>query len=118
MPVCSLLIATAGTTNAGIIDDLAGIATICDQRRSGFTLMPPTVAGIGGSVSAASFNGIEEADSVTIDPHKWLFSPYDCGAIIYQIGTRKRPTPRKVPTSIFSAMKVTGDLIRRTIRYN
>jgi len=42
----------------------------------------------GGALAAPSvrplFNGVERADSVTIDPHKWLFSPYDCGAIIYK----------------------------------
>ncbi len=41
-----------------------------------------------GALAAPSvrhfFKGIERADSITIDPHKWLFSPYDCGAIIYK----------------------------------
>ncbi len=79
------VVATGGTTNAGIIDDLAGIATICDQEKLWFHV---DAAYGGGALAADSvrhlFNGIERADSITIDPHKWLFSPYDCGAIIYK----------------------------------
>jgi L-2,4-diaminobutyrate decarboxylase len=79
------VIATGGTTNAGIIDDLAGIADICRRERLWFHV---DAAYGGGALAAGSvrhlFNGIELADSVTIDPHKWLFSPYDCGAIIYK----------------------------------
>ena len=79
------VIATAGTTNSGIIDDLAGIASVCRDNRVWFHV---DAAYGGGALAAKSvrhlFDGIERADSVTIDPHKWLFSPYDCGAIIYR----------------------------------
>lgn len=79
------VIATAGTTNAGIIDDLEAIAAICKKENLWFHV---DAAYGGGALAAPSvrhlFRGIEEADSVTIDPHKWLFSPYDCGAIIYR----------------------------------
>jgi glutamate/tyrosine decarboxylase-like PLP-dependent enzyme len=79
------VIATAGTTNAGIIDDLDGIAEICKRENLWFHV---DAAYGGGALAAPSvrhlFNGIEKADSVTIDPHKWLFSPYDCGAVIYR----------------------------------
>ncbi|MBK9215977.1 MAG: aminotransferase class V-fold PLP-dependent enzyme [Chloracidobacterium sp.] len=79
------VIATAGTTNAGIIDDLEGIGTMCRQEGIWFHVD----AAYGGGALASPklrplFKGIELADSVTIDPHKWLFSPYDCGAIIYR----------------------------------
>lgn len=79
------VVATGGTTNAGIIDDLKGIAAICEEQKIWFHVD----AAYGGGALATDtvrhlFNGIEKADSVTIDPHKWLFSPYDCGAVIYK----------------------------------
>jgi len=79
------VVATGGTTNAGIIDDLDGIATVCQQEQLWFHV---DAAYGGGALVADSvrhlFNGIEKADSITIDPHKWMFSPYDCGAVIYK----------------------------------
>lgn len=79
------VVGTGGTTNAGIIDDLAGIADVCKEEALWFHV---DAAYGGGALAAASvrhlFNGIERADSVTIDPHKWLFSPYDCGAVLYR----------------------------------
>jgi glutamate/tyrosine decarboxylase-like PLP-dependent enzyme len=79
------VVATGGTTNAGIIDDLDDIATVCQQEQLWFHV---DAAYGGGALVADSvrhlFNGIEKADSITIDPHKWMFSPYDCGAVIYK----------------------------------
>ena len=79
------VVATGGTTNAGIIDDLEGIADVCDKEN---IWMHVDAAYGGGALAVPSvrhlFNGIERADSITIDPHKWLFSPYDCGAVIYK----------------------------------
>ncbi|WP_250434086.1 pyridoxal phosphate-dependent decarboxylase family protein [Hanstruepera flava] len=79
------VVATGGTTNAGIIDDLEGIAEVCETERLWFHV---DAAYGGGALAADSvrplFKGIERADSITIDPHKWMFSPYDCGAVIYK----------------------------------
>ncbi|CAH8283718.1 glutamate/tyrosine decarboxylase-like PLP-dependent enzyme [Mariniflexile fucanivorans] len=79
------VVGTGGTTNAGIIDDLSGIGQICKTEKLWFHI---DAAYGGGALVADSvrylFNGIETADSITIDPHKWMFSPYDCGAVIYK----------------------------------
>ncbi|MGY5847417.1 pyridoxal phosphate-dependent decarboxylase family protein [Salegentibacter sp. HM20] len=79
------VVATGGTTNAGIIDDLDSIAEVCEREKLWFHV---DCAYGGGALAASSvrhlFKGIERADSITIDPHKWLFSPYDCGAVIYK----------------------------------
>lgn len=79
------VVATGGTTNAGIIDDLEGVSKVCEAEDLWFHV---DAAYGGGALVADSvrhlFKGIEKADSITIDPHKWMFSPYDCGAIIYK----------------------------------
>ena len=79
------VVATGGTTNAGIIDELDTIAEVCRKENVWFHV---DAAYGGGALAAPSvrhlFKGIEKADSITIDPHKWLFSPYDCGAVLYR----------------------------------
>jgi glutamate/tyrosine decarboxylase-like PLP-dependent enzyme len=82
--VCAV-VATAGTTNAGLVDDLAGIARVCDK----YGIWMHVDAAYGGAAllapsARARFAGIEHADSLVIDPHKWLYAPFDCAALIYR----------------------------------
>ncbi len=79
------VVATSGTTNLGIIDDLAGVAEVCDRR----DLWMHVDGAYGGAGLAAPsvrprFQGIEHADSFIVDPHKWLFAPFDCCALLYK----------------------------------
>ena len=79
------VVTTAGTTNLGIIDDLTGIGEVCRER--GVWMH---VDGAYGGAALASprsrplFEGIEMADSFIVDPHKWLFAPFDCCALLYR----------------------------------
>ncbi|MEL7155272.1 MAG: aminotransferase class V-fold PLP-dependent enzyme, partial [Actinomycetota bacterium] len=79
------VVATAGTTNLGIIDDLASIGEVC-RRRGVFFHVDAAYGGAALAVPAERprFDGIEHADSVIIDPHKWLFAPFDCCALLWR----------------------------------
>lgn len=79
------VVATAGSTNLGVIDDLGGVGRVCREAGVWFHVD----AAYGGAALAAPsvrhlFDGIEQADSLVIDPHKWLFSPFDCCALLYR----------------------------------
>lgn len=85
------VVASAGSTNAGIVDDLASLADVCtelgiwlhvDGAYGGAGLCAPSVRHL--------YDGIERADSMIVDPHKWLFAPYDCCALIYRDGAAGR----------------------------
>jgi len=80
-PFC--VIATAGTTNTGTVDDLVAISEVC--RRHDFWLHVDGAYGASAIFSDKHRNlvsGIDLADSVTIDPHKWLAVPFAAGAIL------------------------------------
>jgi glutamate/tyrosine decarboxylase-like PLP-dependent enzyme len=79
------VVASAGSTNAGMIDDLAGVADVCaelglwmhvDGAYGGAALLAPALR--------PAFDGLERADSFIVDPHKWLFAPFDACALLYR----------------------------------
>jgi len=85
------VVATAGLTNTGLIDDLAGVAEVCARRSLWFHVDAAYGgAGLAAPSIRARYAGIERADSLVIDPHKWLFAPFDCAALVYRDPTQAR----------------------------
>jgi glutamate/tyrosine decarboxylase-like PLP-dependent enzyme len=79
------VVATGGTTNLGQIDDLAGVAAVCRER--GLWMHVDGAYGLAALCAPsvrARFAGIEQADSFIVDPHKWLFAPFDSCALVYR----------------------------------
>ena len=80
-PFC--VVATAGTTNSGAIDDLEALAEIGAQHNLWLHLDGAYgAAPIFSDKHHSLIRGIERTDSVTIDPHKWLAMPFACGVIL------------------------------------
>jgi glutamate/tyrosine decarboxylase-like PLP-dependent enzyme len=81
------VLAAAGSTNTGAIDPLAQISTVC--RRYGVWLHVDGAYGGFAAITGrgrALLAGVELADSVTLDPHKWLYQPIECGALLVRDG--------------------------------
>jgi L-2,4-diaminobutyrate decarboxylase len=79
------VVASAGATNLGVIDDLQSVAAVCRDR--GLWLHVDGAYGLAALAAPRmrpAFAGMELADSFIVDPHKWLFAPYDCCALLYR----------------------------------
>jgi glutamate/tyrosine decarboxylase-like PLP-dependent enzyme len=82
--ICAV-VATSGTTNLGVIDDLVGAAKAAHDRNIWFHVDGAYgLAGLCAPSVREAFNGVELCDSFIVDPHKWLFAPYDACALVYR----------------------------------
>src|SRR5260370_21968140 len=103
-PFC--VVATAGTTNSGAIDDIAALSEVC--RRHDLWLHVDGAYGAAAIFSdrhRSLLNGIERADSVTLDPHKWLAMPFAAGVILT---SRPEMLPRALRVHTAYMPKVAG----------
>jgi len=77
------VVASAGTVSTGAIDPLGQIAEIAHRHGAWFH-----IDGAYGALAAIAdpkkFKGLELADSISLDPHKWLYQPLDCGCLLYR----------------------------------
>ncbi len=109
------VVATAGTTNAGIVDDLEGLGSFAREHDLWFHVD----GAYGGAALFSSthrhlFTGIRHADSFIVDPHKWLFAPLDCCALIW----RNPTVARKVLAQHASYLDVLHDTNDENYEWN
>lgn len=82
-----VVLAVAGTTSTGTVDDLEEISAVC--RRFGVWMHVDAAYGGFAAITArgrSALVGLNLADSVTLDPHKWLYQPFECGALLVRRG--------------------------------
>ncbi len=81
--VAAAVVASAGTVNTGAVDPLMKIAEIAHGNDAWFH-----VDGAYGALAAIAhpdkFAGLQMADSISLDPHKWLYQPLDCGCLLFR----------------------------------
>jgi hypothetical protein len=97
-----LVVANGGTTSTGAVDPIRSLAELCRERNvwlhvdaayGGFSVL--TARG------RAALDGLDAADSITLDPHKWLYQPYECGCLLVRNGRALR-----------HAFEITSDYLR------
>jgi glutamate/tyrosine decarboxylase-like PLP-dependent enzyme len=90
-PFC--VIANAGTTNTGAVDPLPELAELC--RQSGMWLHVDGAYGAAAVLTErgrAALRGLDQVDSITLDPHKWLFQPFEIGCVLVRDVRQLRTT--------------------------
>jgi aromatic-L-amino-acid/L-tryptophan decarboxylase len=77
------IVATAGTVNTGSIDPLPDIADIA-KREALWLHVDGAYGGLAALAEPEKFRGLDRADSLALDAHKWLYQPMECGCLLYR----------------------------------
>jgi aromatic-L-amino-acid decarboxylase len=94
------VVASAGTVSTGAIDPLRQIAEIAKRHGMWFHI-DGAYGALAAMAAREKFDGMELADSISLDPHKWLYQPLDCGCLLY-----------RSPEAARNAFSHTGDYAR------
>jgi glutamate/tyrosine decarboxylase-like PLP-dependent enzyme len=83
------VVASAGTTNTGSVDPVGDIATVC-EKESLWLHVDAAYAGFAVLTEEGRrlIGALDRADSITLDPHKWLFVPFECGCLMFRDPSR------------------------------
>jgi glutamate/tyrosine decarboxylase-like PLP-dependent enzyme len=109
IPFC--VVANAGTTNTGAVDDMPAIAGFCRAR--GMWMHVDGAYGAAAAFTDAgrmALRGLEAADSVSLDAHKWLFQPFECGCVLVRDGGALKDAFRLVPEYLRDTDRATEEV--------
>jgi aromatic-L-amino-acid decarboxylase len=99
------VVGVLGTTSSTSVDPLGAVAGICEREKLWFHV-DAAYAGVAGAVPELRhhFDGVDRADSIVVNPHKWLFTPMDCSVFLV-----RRPEPLKRAFSLVAAYLETAE---------
>jgi aromatic-L-amino-acid decarboxylase len=104
------IVGMAGTTNTGALDDLPALRRIADREK----MWLHVDAAYGGGMLLSQrwpglLQGLEAADSITIDPHKWFYAPLDAGAVLVRDGAQLTRSFGMEPAYLKDDMDASGE---------
>jgi aromatic-L-amino-acid decarboxylase len=85
------IVASGGTVSTGAIDPFPQIAEIA-RRNGAWFHIDGAYGALAAMADGKKFEGLELADSISLDPHKWLYQPLDCGCLLYRLSDAAQRT--------------------------
>ena len=103
------VVAQGGATNTGAVDPLEELAVLCHERGA-WLHVDAAYGGFARLADRGLLPGLEQADSVTLDPHKWLYQPFECGCVLVRDGQALARAFEMHPEYLLDALTAEGEV--------